>query len=266
MQNNELIVSYPGFFVSEFREDCLWLQFSGNFFHNFLIFDHRDFLNDFFNRVAADKDIRTIVFHSAFHESGSDEYLRFFLVECPERDLGHFGFSNTMDRYELHRYCNFIDQTLLDIVTMDKTVIHICGGDVLSLFMNISLACDYRIISSNTVFHNLFQEIGMLPKGGAPFFLGKINGPSRAKELLLLNQRITAREALENGIADRVVAPEELETTAMEIARQFSQLPPQTLFGVKRLANYCLEELKDYLAYETEQIVRLGHRKQFSDQ
>ncbi|WP_054032016.1 enoyl-CoA hydratase/isomerase family protein [Desulfatitalea tepidiphila] len=266
MHDNELSVSYPGFFVSEFREDSLWLKFSGNFFHNFLIFDHKDLFPDFFGRISANADIRTIVIHSEFHESGSDEYLRFFLMECPERNLGHFGFSNTMDRYELHRFCNFIDQTLLQIVAMDKPVIHICGGDVLSLFMNISLACDYRIISSDTVFHNIFQEIGMLPKGGAPFFLSKINGPSRAKALLLLKQRITAAEALENRIADRVVPPADLETAALEAARKLGQIPDQTLFGIKRLANFTFRELKNYLEYETQQILKLCHRQQFSDQ
>ena len=266
MTHSDLIVSYPGFFVSEFREDCLWLKFSGNFFHNVLSFDRRDFLHDFFGQISIDPEVKSVVIHSAFHESGSDEYMRFFLLECPQLDLGHFGFSNTMDRYDLHRFCNMIDQTLMDIVDLKKTVIHICGGDVLSLFMNVSMACDYRIISSETVFHNVFQEIGMLPKGGAPFFLSKTLGANKAKALLLLNQRITAQEALDNGIADQVVCPEALETAAMEVARRFGRISDQTLFGVKRLANYSLRDLRAYLEYETEEIIKMGHRVQFSDQ
>jgi len=106
----------------------------------------------------------------------------------------------------------------------------------------------------------------MLPKGGAPFFLSKINRPNRAKALLLLKQRITAAEALENRIADRVVPPADLEMAALETARKFGQIPDQTLIGIKRLTNYTFKELKDYLEYETQQIVRLGHRRQFSDQ
>ncbi len=266
MKNNELILSYPGFFVSELREDSLWLKLSGNFFHNFISFDNRDFLHDFFKRVSADDSIKTVVIHSAFHESGSDEYMRFFLIDCPERNLGHFGFSNTMDRYDLHRFCNIIDKTILDIIALNKMVVHICRGDVLSLFMNISLACDYRIITSDTVFHNVFQEIGMLPKGGTPYFLSKTNGTSRAKQLLLLKHKITSKEALDNSIADQVVAPEDLETAAMDIARTFSQIPAQTLYGVKKLANYSLKGLKKYLEYETEEIIKIGHREKFSNQ
>ena len=266
MNNSELIVSYPGFFVSEWREDALWLKFSGNFFHNILSFDRSNFLHAYFEALSTDADIKTVVIHSAFHESGSDEYLRFFLLETPERDLGHLGLSNTMDRYDLHRFCNIIDQTLLDIVAMDKMTIHICGGDVLSLFMNISLACDYRIIAADTVFHNIFQEIGMLPKGGAPFFLSKMLGASRAQALLLLEQRITSQAALDNRIADQVVPPEDLETSAAEIARRFNQLTRQTLSGVKRLTHVALGELQAYLELETREILKIAHRQQFADQ
>jgi len=266
MNHNELTVSYPGFFVSEVREDTLWLKLSGNFFHNFIRFDHKDFLRNVFRRTAEDRSIKTLVIHSAFHESGSDEYLRFFLLECPQRDLGHFGFSNSMDRYDLHRFCNIIDQTVLDIVSMNKMVIHLCGGDVLSLFMNISLACDYRIITTDTVFHNVFQEIGMLPKGGALFFLSRTVGPGKARELLLLNPRINAEEALANRIADRVVAPGDLECAAMDLARTFSQIPEQTLYGVKRLAHFPLKALEDYLEYETSEIIKIGRRDRFGDQ
>ncbi len=53
-----------------------------------------------------DPDIKSLVIHSSYHESGSDEYMHFFLFECPER---HAGFSNSMSRYELHRFCNIID-------------------------------------------------------------------------------------------------------------------------------------------------------------
>lgn len=263
--NNDLIVSYPGFFVSEFREDSLWVKLSGNFFHNFISFDSKNSLHAFFKRIAAEPQIKSVVIHSAFHESGRDEYMRFFLLESPERNLGHLGFSSSMDRYELYRFCNIIDQTIQDILSMDKMVIHICSGDVLSVFMNISLACDYRIISSASVFHNVFQDIGMLPKGGGAFFLSKMVGASRAKKLLL-QQRITSQEAFDNGIADQMVSPYDLERAAMGIVRKYSQIPNQTLFGVKRLVNYSLNDLKSYLEVETEEIIKIGLREDFRDQ
>ena len=265
MNNYDLIVSYPDFFVSEYREGSLWLKFSGNFFHNVLSFDRMDFLHDYFKMLAENNDIKTVVIQSGFSESGSDEYLRFFLFDCPERELGHFGFSNTMNRYDLHRFCNIVDQTILDILSMDKLFIHICSGDVLSLFMNISLFCDYRIISAETVFHNIYHEIGMLPKGGSCFMLSQAIGAGRAKKMLL-RHRITAQEAYENSIVEDVVSPGQLEERAMEMARRFNDLPEQSLFGVKRLANFQFRDIKTYLEYETGQILKIGQDKNFSDQ
>ncbi len=266
MKNKDLIISYPDFFVSELHEDSIWLKFSGNFFHNFISFDYQDFLHDIFTMISNEPDIKSVVINSAFHESGSDEYMRFFLLECQERDLGHFGFSDTMDRYDLHRFCNVIDQTIMDIKALKKPVVHVCTGDVLALFMNISLACDYRIITDDTVFHNVYQEIGMLPKGGAAYFLNRLVGPGRAAELLLHKQRITAEDAVKNSIADCVVSKENLESETMKVVRKFSQVPDQTLYGVKRLVNYPLKELEEYLEYETEQILKIGNREDFNDQ
>jgi 2-(1,2-epoxy-1,2-dihydrophenyl)acetyl-CoA isomerase len=264
MKNSDLIETYPGFFVSELHEDTLRLKFSGNFFHNATSFDQRDFISDYFERISHTREIKTIVLHSAYNESGIDEYLHFFLFECPER-LCHSGFSNTMDRYELHRFCNFIDQTILNIVELDKIVIHICRGNVLSLFMNISLACDFRIAATDTVFYNIFKEIGMLPKGGGPFILSKMLGLAKAKELLLLKNQIAATQALEYGIVDLIVPPENLEETAMKIACDFGNNQDGTLRGVKRLANYSIKDLNEYLKFETEEIIKVGRGDQFDD-
>ncbi len=262
---SDFIISYPGFFVSEFHDETLWLKFSGNFFHNLQCFDRNDFLQEYFTELAADREIRTVVMHSAFSESGHDEYLRFFLFDCPEQELGHFGFSNTMNRYELHRFCNIVDQTVLAIRSMDKMFIHICTGDVISLFMNISLSCDYRIITNDTVFHNIYQEIGMLPKGGPAYFLSKTIGEAKAKQYLL-QRYISSSEALAANIANEAVDSQDLENRAMEVASYYNSLAPDTLMGIKKLANYNQRDLKDYLQYETELIVKLGQKKGFGEE
>ncbi len=153
MNNSDFVVSYPEFFVAEFREETLWLRFSGNFFHNFQSFDRTDF-------------------------------------------------------------------------------------------------------------HNIYQEIGMLPKGGGPYVLSRLLGTAKAKQLLL-RPRITAQEALVHGIADTVVPVAQLEARALEVARHYNEMSEQTLLGVKRLVNYELRGLKDYLTFESEQIIKIGQNKHF---
>lgn len=264
MSKNDFILHYPEFFVADFREETLWLQFSGNFFHNIQSFDKRDFFKEYLDELALETQIKTVVFHSAFSETGQDEYLKFFLFECPEEELGHFGFTNSMNRYDLLRFCNLIDWTILKIMAMNKMFIHICTGDVISLFMNISLACDYRIVTRDTVFHNIYQQIGMLPKGGAAYMLDRCIGPVRTAKLLHL-PRVDASQALAADIVDEVVDKKELERRAMELALQFNDMPAETLFGLKRLRNHQMEDFKDYLAYETEQILKIRQKKGFAE-
>ena len=263
MSDSGLIKHYPEFFISEIHEEVLWLRFSGNFFHNLTSFDKRDFLGDYFQRIKKNDLIKTVIFQTNYRDSGVDEYVNFFLSHTDEASL--FGGTRLL---EINKLSNIINQTILNVIELNKFTIQICQDAALSIFMNIGCACDYRIISENTVYYNAFKKIGGLPLGGGPFFLTKLLGRSRANQLLLLEDKITAEQALKLGIVDTVVSQEELEPTALSAAQKISQVQPRTLSGVKRLTNFSLQELKAYLARETDELqrdcVQMGHQKVFA--
>ncbi|MGD8256616.1 MAG: enoyl-CoA hydratase/isomerase family protein [Desulfobacterales bacterium] len=124
-----------------------------------------------------------------------------------------------VDRRSIQRMCNVFDQLILKIVRLNKPVIHADCGEVISLFLNMSLACDYRIIATHTIFQKPYFELETIPKGGGPFFLCKMLGYSQAKQLLMSGKNINALEALEIGIVDKVVPYNKLEETAIHIKR-----------------------------------------------
>lgn len=263
MTDSGLIRRYPDFFVSEIHQEVLWLRFSGNFFHNITSFDKRDFLGDYFQRVKKNDYIKTVVFETNYSESGVDEYVDFFLSHTDEASL--FGGTRLL---EINKLSNIINQTLINMLELNKFTIQLCQGATLSIFMNIGFACDYRIVGENTVFHNAFKKIGGLPLGGGSFFLSKLLGRSRANQLILLEDEIPAEKALELGIVDRVVPQSALESTALQAAQKISQVQPRTLSGVKRLTNFSVQELKVYLARETDELqrvcVQMGHQKVYA--
>ncbi len=263
MTDSGLIRRYPDFFVSEIHQEILWLRFSGNFFHNITSFDKRDFLGDYFQRVKKNDYIKTVVFETNYSESGVDEYVDFFLSHTDEASL--FGGTRLL---EINKLSNIINQTLINMLELNKFTIQLCQGATLSIFMNIGFACDYRIVGENTVFHNAFKKIGGLPLGGGSFFLSKLLGRSRANQLILLEDEIPAEKALELGIVDRVVPQSALESTALQAAQKISQVQPRTLSGVKRLTNFSVQELKVYLARETDELqrvcVQMGHQKVYA--
>ncbi len=260
MSNADLIRRYPEFFVSEVHQEVLWMRFSGNFFHNITSFDKRDFLSDYLNKVKRADFIKTVVFQTNYSESGVDEYVDFFLLHTGE--LSFFGGTRLL---EINRLSNIVNQIIINVMEMNKFTIQLCSGAALSLFMNLGFSCDYRIISDDTVFYNAYKNIGGLPIGGGAFFLTKLVGKSRANQLLLLHDKITASQALDYGIVDKVTSPEELEKAALEAAKTISLIHPRTLSGVKRLTNFTIKELREYLSRETEELqrvcVQMGHER-----
>ena len=252
MSDYGLIMRYPEFFVSELHGEVLWLRFSGNFFHNLTSFDKRDFLGDYFVRIKESERIRAVIFQTNYSESGVDEYVDFFLTHTGESSF----FSGTR-LLEINRLSNIINQMLLNVIELNKFTIQVCRGAALNLFMNLGFACDYRVIGRDTVYHNAFKKIGGLPIGGGAFFLSKLLGRGVANQVLLLEDAISAERALQLGIVDQVIADNLLEETALHAARTVSQVHPRTLGGVKRLTNFSVKELKEYLARETEELQRV---------
>ena len=136
-------------------------------------------------------------------------------------------------------------------------VVHSNSGLAIPLFLNISLACDYRIVAENTVFQKPYLKLGMVPTGGGAFFLSRILSRSKAFEILLSDRDINAHEALKLGLIDKIVPVEELEDAALEMARHLAMKSDRTLSVTKRLLNYSIKDLMDYLDFENQEILKI---------
>jgi enoyl-CoA hydratase/carnithine racemase len=69
-------------------------------------------------------------------------------------------------------------------------------------------------------------------------------------------KKINALEALDVGIVDRVVPFRRLEETAIQAARDFTRRSLRSLVGVKRLINYNLKDIEDYLEFESYELLK----------
>jgi len=165
-------------------------------------------------------------------------------------------FETEFDRRSIQRMCNVFDQLILKIVRLNKPVIHADCSEVIALFMNLSLACDFRIVATNTIFMKPYFKLETLPKGGGAFFLYKMLGYSKAKQLLMSENNISAMEAYEMGIVDQVVPYIQLEEEAHKIARDFSKRSLRSLEGIKRLINYTMKDIQDYLEFESFELLK----------
>jgi len=100
--------------------------------------------------------------------------------------------------------------------------------------LQLALACDFRIVAEGAKVGLPETRYGIFPDMGATVRLPRIVGESRARELILLGEMIDAQEALEIGLANRVVAEESLDSAAGELAGRLAAQPPIAVRGARR--------------------------------
>ena len=131
-------------------------------------------------------------------------------------------------------------------------IIHADSGNIIPPFLNISLACDYRIVDEDTIFQNPSMKLGLVPKGGGVFFLSNILGPGKTIEYILSGKDISAREAMSMGIVDKIVPSGNLNEDSLSVARDFAQSSVYLLSGIKKLVNISRKDLPDCLETEDD--------------
>jgi enoyl-CoA hydratase/carnithine racemase len=99
----------------------------------------------------------------------------------------------------------------------------------------MALACDIRIAVPTAKFFYPVMKLGFLPQPSDPHRLAELIGPSRAKMILMGGQKITAQEAYDFGLVDRLVDPEALMPTALNLVADSIAAKPEIARGIKEM-------------------------------
>jgi len=213
----------------------------------------------------AGTDLRLITRLWDFLEEESEDPQPILVVLAPENLLGPpnlerlLGGPNTNEnltaseiRARIIREENVIQRFVKAVRRIDSFVIGVVGGDVALQLAAPLLACDYRIVSPDTVFVNTTQALPRAPMGGLPWLLANLLGGAKATQLLLDVPQLTADDALSLGLVNHVTAPGRLEDEALEIADRLGSLPRAALIGLKRSMTASSDDFYSYLTQEME--------------
>jgi enoyl-CoA hydratase/carnithine racemase len=107
-------------------------------------------------------------------------------------------------------------------------------GYALGAGLQLALACDIRVLARGTKVGLLEHKYGIIPDLGGTQRLPRLIGPGKAKELIFTAARIDADEAERIGLAEHVVADEELESVVHDLATTIAAQPPLAVRAAKR--------------------------------
>ena len=128
-------------------------------------------------------------------------------------------------------------QVIRSLVELEKPVVAAVNGDAAGAGCNLALACDIIIASREARFIQVFVRRGLVADAGGTFFLPRLVGLARAKEIMFTGRPVGAEEALELGMVTEVVAADQVMDRAMEWAQRLASGPTRSLGMIKRMLN-----------------------------
>ncbi|QKG83580.1 2-(1,2-epoxy-1,2-dihydrophenyl)acetyl-CoA isomerase [Kroppenstedtia pulmonis] len=193
----------------------------------------------------------------ALKEMGKDHEVRAVVITgagkafCSGQDLNDRSDPHVQQLSLGESVRNRYNPIVKAIAEMEKPVIAMVNGVAAGAGCSLALACDLRIISDRAKFVEAFVRIGLVPDSGSSYFLPRLVGYGRAMELLLSGRDVEAEEAVQIGMANRLVSHERLEDETLNWAKQLAQGPTKTMGLIKRSLNKAMDSgLDEALEYE----------------
>ncbi len=157
-------------------------------------------------------------------------------------------------------------QLLRRLITLEKPVVAAVNGDAFGMGCNLALAADFAIASEKSRFCELFVKLGAIPDFGALYFLPRLIGLWKSKELIYLGNMISAEEAEKMGLVYRVVPHEELEKEAIGLASRLARMPTKAIGRAKRMLNQAFNmTLSEVLDEEIEAQIFLSKTEDYRE-
>jgi 2-(1,2-epoxy-1,2-dihydrophenyl)acetyl-CoA isomerase len=121
--------------------------------------------------------------------------------------------------------------------TMPKATIAMVNGHAVGAGLSLALACDIRVASDRAKLGTIFRNVGFSGDFGGSYFLQKLVGIGKARELYFTGEILDAEEALRIGMVNRVVEHEKLEAETMALAEQIASGPTLAIARMKENLN-----------------------------
>ena len=180
-------------------------------------------LADAFAEMNTDDDVRTVVLTGAGR------------AFCAGGDVGSMGGYDVVSG---RRRSKGQQKMIINLHHLEKPVIAAVRGPAAGIGASMAMACDLIVASETAYLLMAFKNVGIPPDGGAIYFLTQHLGLARAKEIVYSARKLPAAEARDMGLISKVVPDDQLESTALALARDIAGSATYALTLAKRMFQY----------------------------
>ena len=179
---------------------------------------------------------------------------------CVGQDLReHAALLEAGDPAPLSTVREHYNPLLTMLSQLPKPTVAAVNGSAAGAGLGIACACDFRIGATGARWTTAFAGIGLTADSGLSWSLPRLVGAGRAAALLLLAEPFTTEQALDMGLLNAVVAPEQVLTVATELATRLAAGPTAAYACIKESMAFAADaSLVDALAKEDELQTRAG--------
>lgn len=185
---------------------------------NVISMPQRDELRRVFEALDEDARVRVVVLRAEGEHFSSGGYIKGFLDASPEH-VSHLAWN------------------IAAPARCSKPVIAANRGYTFGVGFEISLACDFRVVSETCRYALPEQKLGQIPGSGGSARLQAIVGIARTKDIVMRSRRIPGRQALDWGIATDCVADADLEKAVDALVDELRAFSPLAQRTAKKLLN-----------------------------
>jgi 2-(1,2-epoxy-1,2-dihydrophenyl)acetyl-CoA isomerase len=182
---------------------------------------------------CADPSVRSVLITGAGRGFSSGADVKEMLERGSEDADGARGDVGDMLKERYHPIIKGIRE-------MPKPVVAAVNGPAVGIGCSLALACDLIWAAESAIFGLAFVNIGLVPDGGSTFLVPVAAGKARALEMALLGEPVTAEQANDWNLINRVVPDGELMDEARGLARRLAKGPTRSYAQSKRALNQSL--------------------------
>jgi 2-(1,2-epoxy-1,2-dihydrophenyl)acetyl-CoA isomerase len=221
--------------------------------------------------LARDREVRCAVLAGTDRVFSSGADLKYVRQAGDPEDLSYLK----PDAREVERgygasfkeILEYLHSTISEIKRAPKPFVAAVKGIAAAGGFGLAMSCDLVYASEDAAFEWAYHKTGLTGAESSTFFLPRLVGLRRAMELMLLNPRLSAREALEAGLITGVFPRETFDAEVMAVAERLARGPTEAFGVAKALINQAagVDRLDVHLDRELEALRRIAETPSFAE-